>query len=191
MRNHVLCALLLSHISLGAAEPVPPREKATPIPLCDSFEQFLKAFVDLFKKETLKEGIEEIEQMTKHLLQTAFGIMNGKSTIRRKAPTQKPADQEENAKKILILFAGILKNFLNIVQNPENKDNVVPNLMGMAEGMVEIGSEVMKRSTLTADADMQLISTYVEQQLNLEIKQAMLAIATQKAEELRLMAHVQ
>jgi hypothetical protein len=217
MRNHVLCALLLCSISLQAAEPAQPQEKTPPLSLCASFERFMAAFVELFKKETLVEGMESIEEMTANLLKTAFSIMGGNVepalykdntrqlqfrdeqfeematllvqhaqtiSITRKTPsTQKPDSDDENQRKILTLFAGIVKNFFNIAQDPENRDNVLPNLMGMAAGIVEIGSEVIRSGDLAQDADAEMITAYVKR-LDNATKQAMLNIILRKTEEL-------
>ncbi len=218
MRNHVLSALLLCSTSVNAVESVQQHDKPTPLPLCASFERFMESFVGLFKKDTLVEGMESIEEMTTNLLQSAFSIMGGNVepalykdgrthlkfrderieqelatllvqhahaiSITRKAPSSPKADSdEENQAKILTLFAGIVKNFFNIAQDPENRDNVLPNLMGMATGIVEIGSEVIRCGDLTANADLQAINAFVVR-LDNAIKQDMLNIVIQKKEEL-------
>ncbi len=219
MRNHVLCALLLCSTSMNATESVQQKEETSSLSICASFERFMESFVGLFKKDTLVEGIEGIEEMTANLLQTAFGIMGGNVepqlykdgtihlkfrdekitqemaallvqyaqsvSVMRKAPsTQKADDRDENQAKILTLFAGIVKNFFNIAQDPENGDNVIPNLMGMATGIVEIGSEVIRRGNLTQDAGIQTINAYVLR-LDNKIKQNMLHIVLQKTKTMR------
>ncbi len=217
MRNHVLSALLLCSTSLYSAESVQQPEKTTPLSLCASFERFLENFVGLFKKDTIVEGMESLEEMTTNLLETALSIMGGNVdprlykdgtrrlqfhdgqleemtallvqhaqavSITRKAPiAPKANDDEENQAKILSLFAGIVKNFFNIAQDPENKDNVLPNLMGMAAGIVEIGGEVIRSGDLTLNASTPEINAYV-MRLDNATKQAMLNIVIQKAEEL-------
>ena len=181
----------------------------------------MESFVGLFKKDTVVEGMEGIEEMTTNLLQTALSIMVGNVEpqlykertkqvtfrdtqlrdelaaslveharsmgITRKGslPQQgQQDDEEENQAKILTIFAGIVKNFFNIAQDPENRDNVIPNLMGMATGIVEIGSEVIRRGHLSIDANIQEISSYVAH-LDNALKQDMLSIVLQKTEELQ------
>lgn len=104
-------------------------------------------------------------------------------TYKRAPAAKKDDDDKENQRKILSLFANIVKHFLNITQDPENRDNVVPNLMGMATGIVAIGSEVIRSGGLALDATSDDIDAYVAR-LDINTKQAMLRIVQQKAEEL-------
>ncbi len=88
--------------------------------------------------------------------------------------SQKP---DEQTQKILISFAGVAQHFFKILQDPENADNVAPNLIGMLAGMVNIGTEAMQRGAFDVDADLQDLKAYAEQ-LDDEIKYAMLFIIT-------------
>jgi len=136
----------------------------------------------LYNDESKRVSFHD-EQLEDHL---ANVIAHHAQTIAitRKAPiASKKDDEEENQAKILSLFAGIVKNFFTIVQDPENKDNVLPNLMNMAAGIVEIGGEVIRNGNLRLDATEQEINAYVTQ-LDNATKQAMLNIIKQKADEL-------
>lgn len=108
---------------------------------------------------------------------------HGIAPICRRAHAAKKDDDEENQRKILSLFANIVKHFLNIAQDPENRENVVPNLMGMATGIVAIGNEVIRSGNLAADATSEDIEAYVAH-LDTTTKQAMIRIVQQKVDEL-------
>lgn len=220
MRNHVLSALLLCSIPICSATPETVHEKPALLPLCAAFEQFMESLVGLFKKDTLVEGMESIEETTAHLLETAFSIMGGNvhpqlykektklapliahellihtlepvvaayahtlKTTRAARPAQSYDTDEDNQRKIVSLFAGIVKHFFNIAQDPENRENVLPNLMEMAAGIVEIGGEVIRSSALTLHASLEEINAYVNQ-LDLHTKEAMLSIVQQKAQDMQ------
>lgn len=50
----------------------------------------------------------------------------------------KQSGMDEETKAILLNFAAMVQNFFNILQAPEDKDNVAPNIMGIMGGMGNI-----------------------------------------------------
>ena len=128
---------------------------------------------------SLQNNNEQLKEMAAVLMQHAQTV----SIIRKAPSSSNPDADDENQRKILTLFAGIVKNFFNIAQDPENRDNVLPNLMGMAAGIVEIGSEVIRNGDLTKDADIEMIRAYVTH-LDNATKEAMLNIVIRETEEL-------
>ncbi len=102
-------------------------------------------------------------------------------TLKKTNNAQQKNNGDDNQVIILGHFARIAQNFFNIVQAPENREIVIPNLLGMFAGIVNIGSEVIKRSNLHVDADLHDIQAYVEQ-LNTELKNDIFSILTQQTE---------
>ncbi len=95
------------------------------------------------------------------------------SGIRKPA---KPRDNDdETTQKVLIGFGGIVQNFLAIVQDPENPENVTPNLVNMLANIIGIGVEVTKRTALPWDADNNTIAQYVIAGISPQLKYDMLA----------------
>lgn len=101
-------------------------------------------------------------------------------TITRKA--QKP---DEQTQEILKHFSNVVQNFFNIVQDPENKEVVVPNLVGMLSSIVNIGAEAMKKNGPPLNAELEEIEQYV-QSLDPELKKSILHIITSAQEQVTL-----
>lgn len=85
-------------------------------------------------------------------------------------PAQKPEKQDggldETTQVVLANFANMLGNFFNILQAPNNPQNVGNNIAGMLNGMVNIAVEAMKGGQLSIDDDQETIKRYVKQLSN-------------------------
>ncbi len=88
---------------------------------------------------------------------------------------------EEEEDQVLSKFAGIVGHFMQLIQRPNDPTNVVPNLLGMVGGIIEIGKEVLKRSNLNLYSEEQDIVQYVAQ-LDDTFKNNMLNIATTQSQ---------
>ena len=55
----------------------------------------------------------------------------------------KESDRED-VKQILGSFAGVMQNFFNIVQDPENRGNIIKNLVGMFPNIAQAAKIIMK-----------------------------------------------
>ena len=62
-------------------------------------------------------------------------------------------NHDVNTQIVLANFANIVANFFQIVQDPENKEVVVPNLVGMLAGIVSIGAQVITQKQIPLNAD--------------------------------------
>lgn len=74
---------------------------------------------------------------------------------------KKPTQIDKTTQAVLKNFALIANYFINILHDPEDSDNVTPNLIGMFEGIVNIGTEVIRSGTLGIDINEQEIADYV------------------------------
>ncbi len=93
--------------------------------------------------------------------------------INRKHPSHGKMD--EQTKEILANFAGIVQNFFNILQDPENAQTVPAGIIGMLAGMVNIGTIAMTKGNLSIDADHEELKAYAKE-LDTEMKQNMYRI---------------
>lgn len=87
----------------------------------------------------------------------------------------KPKDAPDRTTQIVLgNFARIASHFINILQDPNNSENVTPNLVGMLSGMVNIGIEVIRSGKFDEEANEHTISDYVKE-LDYEIKEQLMA----------------
>lgn len=93
----------------------------------------------------------------------------------KRKPSRPRDDDDETTQRVLIGFGGIVQNFLAIVQDPENPENVTPNLINMLANIIGIGVEVTKRPALPWNADNNTIAQYVIAGISPQLKYDMLA----------------
>ncbi len=124
-------------------------------------------------------GVEMQDEMAETVSQQAKRVAIAEYNSDQKETDKK---QNDNDDQVLAKFASIAQHFFNIVKDPENSSNVAPNLIGMLEGIVSIGAEVMKRSNLTPDSDLHDIAAYVAQ-LNDDMKQDMLSVIIKRKKQ--------
>lgn len=75
---------------------------------------------------------------------------------------EKQSKQTDKTTQVVLQnFALIARYFINILHDPEDSDNVTPNLIGMLEGIVNIGTEVVRSGTFGIDTSEQEITDYV------------------------------
>lgn len=135
---------------------------------------------------THKDGLFHIEHIDPQIQQSLEAIITEQTNLYitrgKTRPTQAQKlqydEDDEQTKIILGHFACIVNNFFNIVQDPENRNVVTPNLLGMFTGIMNIGAEVMKRNALTLHATSDDIALWASQ-CNVETKRAMLALMLQ------------
>lgn len=85
-----------------------------------------------------------------------------------------PRVPDETTQKVISHFSVIVQSFFNIVQDPENSENVTPNLVNMLANIVTIGKEVIKRSAFTTDTARQEIIMFVASGIDARFKQDLL-----------------
>ena len=95
--------------------------------------------------------------------------------INRKQHNHSHGKMDEQTKEILINFSGIVQNFFNILQDPENPQTVPAGIIGMLAGMVNIGTIAMTKGNLSIDADYEQIKAYAKE-LDAEVKENMYRI---------------
>ncbi len=78
---------------------------------------------------------------------------------------KKQNGMDEDTKLILANFAGIAAHFINILQDPENREVVPEEIKGMLTGIVDIGNIVMRSSALKYDsvADYEQLKSYAKE----------------------------
>lgn len=124
--------------------------------------------------------IEQIEPATQKQLEDII-TQQARLYITRGTPlrpTQAQIMQKEEDTQIKIIlgyFAGIVNSFFTIVQDPENRSNVAPQLVNMLSGIINIGTEVMKRNALPHHPTPQDIA-YCASQVDAKTKRSMLAM---------------
>ncbi len=77
--------------------------------------------------------------------------------------------QNEDAKEVQVLlnhFAGIIGNFFNIIQDPDNPEVVAPNIANMIGGMINIVVEAIKNDQLSSHATQKEITRFAEKLLD-------------------------
>ncbi len=94
--------------------------------------------------------------------------------INRKQP-QNHGKMDESTKEILANFAGVVQNFFNILQDPENPQTVPAGIIGMLAGIVNIGTIAMTKGNLSIDADYDQLKAYAKD-LDTEMKEHMYRI---------------
>ena len=95
--------------------------------------------------------------------------------IKKNQPIEANKRLDDPTKIILANFAGIVASFFNILQDPENKEVVAPNLINMVAGMVNIGAEAMKKDGPPLKAHYDELDRYV-QNMDEDLKKEMLRI---------------
>ncbi len=95
--------------------------------------------------------------------------------INRKQQHHNHGKMDEQTKEILANFSGIVQNFFNILQDPENPQTVPAGIIGMLAGMVNIGTIAMTKGNLSIDADYEQIKAYAKE-LDAEVKENMYRI---------------
>ena len=130
-----------------------------------------KVHVDLVNPDIQEEMMAIIAQQTTRVVIAQYP-----------SDKQKQNANDEEDDQVLTKFAGIVGHFFNILQAPNNPQNVAPNLLGMLHGIVEIGKEVMTRSNLNIDSDEHEIAQYVAQ-LDDTLKENMFNVVVTQSQE--------
>ena len=76
-----------------------------------------------------------------------------------------PVTNDEDSKETQVLlnhFAGIVGNFFNIIQDPNNSQVVGSNIANMIGGMINIVVEAIKNDQLNSNPNQKEITRYVE-----------------------------
>jgi hypothetical protein len=148
-----------------------------------SFIQLVQSFVSVFKKiivacseitadaslnnanissQDIMKAIEQdpsIKQEIACLLKRHSHLFITRNNMRPCQQIDK-ADQED-VQRILNSFAGVMQCFFRIVQDPENKEQVTNELLGMLANVLQASKVIMKGSDILLDEDKEV----VEQQL--------------------------
>ncbi len=95
--------------------------------------------------------------------------------INRKQHHQSHGKMDEQTKEILANFSGIVQNFFNILQDPENPQTVPAGIIGMLAGIVNIGTIAITKGNLSIDADYDQLKAYAKE-LDIEMKKDMYRI---------------
>ena len=166
-----------------------------------AFTQFVRIFIALIRNPEIKDNLQTIENLLIALLQTAHQVAQASNPaqtrslsndhndalitelshalvsesesleMQRACTHQKHSGMDDQTKAILLNFAAVVQNFFNILQDPENKDNVAPNIMGMVAGMMNIGTIAATKSHGALSDESEIIS--YAQSLDAETKQTM------------------
>ncbi len=94
-----------------------------------------------------------------------------------------PVTDNEDAKETQILlnhFAGIVGNFLTMIQDPNNPQVVGQSLANMISSTINFAFEVIKNDQLSSDANPEEITRYVETWLDSQLKKRFIKLVTAK-----------
>ncbi|NBQ17852.1 hypothetical protein EBU24_06050 [bacterium] len=83
------------------------------------------------------------------------------AVIYKGATTNQPTPAVDHSPEILKQTGNVLMNILNLSQNPESAQHVVPALANIFHGMLNIALLTTKRS-LSLDETIQLVSAYLQ-----------------------------
>ncbi len=149
-----------------AAKPSTPNPK--PKNAAATLTKVVRIIVALLRDPEVKENLILIEKLIVAIIQTAKQVSqaNQQTQTRSLAGTDndvlvaeltqviiseseslqacrvcthnKQSGMDEETKAILLNFAAMVQNFFNILQAPEDKNNVAPNIMGIMGGMGNI-----------------------------------------------------
>lgn len=149
-------------------QPEQKPTKPKPKNAAAAFTRFVRLLVALLRNPEVKENLILIEHLIVAIVQTAQqisqatgpsqmptrsnieheeliaawmnAIVSESKTLRinRACTHNKQSGMDPETKAILMNFAAIVQSFFNILQDPENNENVAPNIMGMVGGMGNI-----------------------------------------------------
>lgn len=103
-------------------------------------------------------SIEQLDDDTKNQLSDIVVKKAHRFRIKKDIVLKK---HDENTQIALAHFANIVANFFQIVQDPESKDVVVPNLVGMLASIVNIGAQVITQEQIPLNADNKTIEEII------------------------------
>ena len=90
--------------------------------------------------------------------------------------------QNEDSKEVQVLlnhFAGIVSNFFNIIQDPDNPEVVTPSIANLITGIVNF-AEAIKNDQLSSHATQKEITRFVEKLLDEQFTKRFVNIITAK-----------
>ena len=109
------------------------------------------------KKEEAIKAVADIDPAIKgEMLHMLLHQSRMIPILRKSRPSTAQQDKEE-VQQILSSFAGVMQSFFTIVQDPENKDNVLQGLAGMLANVINAGKVIMKGSDILLEADKEII----------------------------------
>jgi hypothetical protein len=155
----------------------------------ESLKKFFRIFMIIINNQAVQSKLKILGVMVANLIQVSIQAVQANQTVQAAQATttttqsNDPIDgiqpipesgtttkktllstsgqQDQTTQVVLTNFAVIASHFINILRDPENSENVTPNLIGMLGGIVTIGTEVVKRGQF--DANEQEISEFIHQ----------------------------
>lgn len=81
----------------------------------------------------------------------------------RPTPADYDRQDKEEVQQIMNSFAGVMQGFFTIVQDPENKENILQGVAGMLGNIIAAGKVIMKGSDIPLTADEETIEKWIDE----------------------------
>ena len=156
------------------------------------FTKVVRILITLLRDPQVKENLKLIEKLIVAIIQTAQQVSqhaNATTSTRsrlmdeddliaqlaesitsdselqnmhRACTHQKHPGMDPATKEILLHFSAIVQYFFNILQNPENRNNVSANVIGMVTGIVSIGNIATADTSVSDASDTKELQKYAQ-----------------------------